>query len=68
MRPAFFMNNLLHYADAVGERLLALPVKPDKPMQLKATDDIGAFAADAFDDPGHFLGRQLELAGGIRIC
>ncbi|MEV5897417.1 NmrA/HSCARG family protein [Nonomuraea fuscirosea] len=63
LRPAFFMNNLLHYADAVGERLLALPVKPDKPMQLIATDDIGVFAADAFDDPGHFLGRQLELAG-----
>ncbi|WP_043632790.1 NmrA/HSCARG family protein [Nonomuraea candida] len=63
LRPVFFMNNLLHYADAEGERLLALPVKPDKPMQLIATDDIGVFAADAFDDPAHFIGRQLELAG-----
>ncbi|MFB4267662.1 NmrA family NAD(P)-binding protein [Nonomuraea sp. GTA35] len=63
LRPVFFMNNLLHYADAAGERLLALPVKPDKPMQLIATDDIGVFAADAFDHPAQFIGRQLELAG-----
>ncbi|MGW0484130.1 NmrA/HSCARG family protein [Nonomuraea sp. NPDC003214] len=63
LRPVFFMNNLLHYANADGERLLALPVKPDKPMQLIATDDIGIFAADAFDNPGQFIGRQVELAG-----
>ncbi|MEU8146862.1 NmrA/HSCARG family protein [Nonomuraea sp. NPDC048901] len=63
LRPVFFMNNLLHYANAVGERLLALPVKPDKPMQLIATDDIGVFAADAFDNPAQFIGRQIELAG-----
>ncbi|MFC4114087.1 NmrA/HSCARG family protein [Nonomuraea zeae] len=63
LRPVFFMNNLLHYADAGDERLLALPVRPDKPMQLIATDDIGVFAADAFDSPGQFIGQQIELAG-----
>ncbi|WP_432082081.1 NmrA/HSCARG family protein [Streptomyces sp. WAC 04229] len=63
LRPVFFMNNLLHYADAAGERLMALPVKPDKPMQLIAGDDIGFFAAAAFDDPQRYLGRQIELAG-----
>ncbi|MFI6296546.1 NmrA/HSCARG family protein [Nonomuraea sp. NPDC050790] len=63
LRPVFFMNNLLHYADVAGERLLALPVKPDKPMQLIASDDIGIFVADAFDNPEQFIGRQLELAG-----
>jgi uncharacterized protein YbjT (DUF2867 family) len=41
LRPVFFINNLLHYADAEGERLMSLPVKPDKPMQLIASDDIG---------------------------
>ncbi|MDP9867610.1 MULTISPECIES: NmrA/HSCARG family protein [Streptosporangium] len=63
LRPVFFMNNLLHYADAEGERLLSLPVKPDRPMQFIAGDDIGIFAADAFDNPGQLIGRQIELAG-----
>ncbi|MEV1079322.1 NmrA/HSCARG family protein [Streptomyces sp. NPDC050211] len=63
LRPVFFMNNLLHYADAEGERLMSLPVKPDKPMQLIAGDDIGFFAAAAFNDPQKYIGRQIELAG-----
>ncbi|MFI7005361.1 NmrA/HSCARG family protein [Streptomyces sp. NPDC050145] len=63
LRPVFFMNNLLHYADAAGERVMSLPVRPDKPMQLIAADDIGFFAAAAFDDPQSYLGRQIELAG-----
>ncbi|CAM5547228.1 MULTISPECIES: NmrA/HSCARG family protein [Streptomyces] len=63
LRPAFFMNNLLHYADAQGERLMSLPVKPDKPMQMIAADDIGFFAATAFDAPHTYIGRHLELAG-----
>ncbi|GAA4316511.1 NmrA/HSCARG family protein [Actinomadura luteofluorescens] len=63
LRPVFFMNNLLHYADARDERVLSLPVRPDKPMQFIAADDIGVFAADAFDDPERSIGRQIELAG-----
>ncbi|MFG3252565.1 NmrA/HSCARG family protein [Streptomyces sp. NPDC048172] len=63
LRPVFFMNNLLGYADAEGERVMELPVKPDKPIQLIASDDIGHFAADAFDNPGEFIGEQIELAG-----
>ncbi|MEU0588366.1 NmrA/HSCARG family protein [Streptomyces sp. NPDC006132] len=63
LRPVFFMNNLLHYADAEGERLLALPAKPEKPLQLIAAEDIGFFAATAFDEPDTYLGRQIELAG-----
>lgn len=63
LRPVFFMDNLLHYADAEGERVLALPALPDRPIQLIAADDIGFFAAEAFDDPARHLGRQIELAG-----
>ncbi|GAB2959181.1 NmrA/HSCARG family protein [Micromonospora polyrhachis] len=63
VRPVFFMNNLLHYADARGERVLSLPVDPHKPMQVIAVDDIGVFVADAFDHPGRSIGRQIELAG-----
>ncbi|MCD9901495.1 NmrA family NAD(P)-binding protein [Streptomyces sp. MT29] len=63
LRPVFFMNNLLHFADVEGERVMSLPVKPDKPMQFIASDDIGVFAADAFDRPAEFTGREVELAG-----
>ncbi|QVQ52838.1 NmrA/HSCARG family protein [Spiractinospora alimapuensis] len=63
LRPVFFMENLLMFAEAEEERVVALPVKPDRPMQLIAVDDIGAFAADAFGSPETFLHRQIELAG-----
>ncbi|MGA4545556.1 NmrA/HSCARG family protein [Uniformispora flossi] len=63
LRPVFFMNNLLHYAKTDGERVLSLPVDPVRPMQFIATDDIGVFAADAFDDPDRFVGHALALAG-----
>ncbi|MGW5067322.1 NmrA/HSCARG family protein, partial [Streptomyces cyaneofuscatus] len=63
LRPVFFMNNLLHFADVEGERVMSLPVEPDKPMQFIASDDIGVFAAEAFDRPAEFIGREIELAG-----
>jgi uncharacterized protein YbjT (DUF2867 family) len=34
-------------------------------MQLIAVRDIGAFAAIAFDRPGHFIGRTIEIAGDV---
>jgi len=36
---------------------------PDKPLQMLAVDDIGAFAALAFANPQRFLGQTIELAG-----
>ncbi|MGC4792354.1 NmrA/HSCARG family protein [Micromonospora sp. DT178] len=63
LRPAFFMNNLLHYADAQGERVLRLQVLPDRPLQLIASDDVGRVAAHAFTHPSDFLGTQIEIAG-----
>ncbi|MFD2077862.1 Uncharacterized conserved protein YbjT, contains NAD(P)-binding and DUF2867 domains [Actinopolymorpha cephalotaxi] len=63
LRPVYFMNNLLYFDVADGERVVNLPLRPDRPLQLVAADDIGWFAADAFDHPDVYLGRQLELAG-----
>ncbi|SDR98243.1 NmrA/HSCARG family protein [Actinopolymorpha singaporensis] len=63
LRPVYFMNNLLYFDVADGERVVNLPLRPDRPLQLVAADDIGWFAADAFDHPDSYLGRQLELAG-----
>src|SRR5262249_16082894 len=36
---------------------------PDKPYQTIAAQDIGAFAALAFERPKEFIGRELEIAG-----
>ncbi|MBC3984792.1 NmrA/HSCARG family protein [Streptomyces sp. AC536] len=63
LRPVFFMDNLLHYADARGERVLELPVRPERPMQMIASEDVARFVDAAFTDPGRYLGRQLEIAG-----
>src|SRR2546425_10424223 len=42
---------------------LIAPIRADKPYQTIATDDIGAFAALAFERPGEFIGMELEIAG-----
>jgi len=39
------------------------PIRADKPYQTIATDNIGAFVALAFDSPGEFLGKELEIPG-----
>ncbi|WP_268959548.1 NmrA family NAD(P)-binding protein [Nonomuraea antri] len=56
------MDNLLHYADARGERVMELPVLPDRPMQFIATDDIGRIAAEVIDHRDDYLGAELEIA------
>ncbi|MGW7081738.1 NmrA/HSCARG family protein [Streptomyces sp. NPDC054866] len=63
LRPVFFMNNLLYFSVEDGERVVKLPVKPERPMQFIASDDIGFFAAEAFDKPKEYIGRQVALGG-----
>lgn len=63
LRPVFFMDNLLHYAGAEDERVMELPVLPDRPMQLIATDDIGRIAAYVIDHRDDYLGAEIEIAG-----
>ncbi|GAA0341105.1 NmrA/HSCARG family protein [Actinoallomurus spadix] len=45
-----------------GELVLGLWLRPETVVQVIATRDIGAFAADAFEDPAAWLGRQVEIA------
>ncbi len=65
LRPAAFMEN--YYVDQVEIGILKGklmdPIRADKLYQTVATDDIGAFAALAFDSPKRFLRQELELAG-----
>jgi uncharacterized protein YbjT (DUF2867 family) len=68
LRPVSFMDNFATYSRPVvvdGELVVSLAVRPELPMQLIAVDDIGAFAAIAFDRPDRFLGRTLEIAGDV---
>src|SRR5712692_236135 len=65
IRPAAFMET--YYIDQVEIGILkgklADPIRGDKPYQTIATDDIGAFAALAFERPKDFVGKELEIAG-----
>jgi uncharacterized protein YbjT (DUF2867 family) len=65
LRPAAFMEN--YYIDQVEIGILKGklfdPIRADKSYQTIAADDIGAFAALAFEKPQEFIGLKLEIAG-----
>ena len=65
LRPAAFMEN--YYIDQVEIGILKGklmdPIGADKPYQTIASEDIGAFAALAFERPKEFIGLELEIAG-----
>ena len=42
---------------------LAQPLDPNRALQQVSVEDIGAFAAMAFEDPKGWLGREVDLAG-----
>ncbi|RSM81661.1 NmrA family transcriptional regulator [Kibdelosporangium aridum] len=65
LRPVMFHECFNDISPRVvdGRFMLGLAVRPDIAVQLIATSDIGLFAADAFDDPGTWIGRQVEIAG-----
>jgi uncharacterized protein YbjT (DUF2867 family) len=65
LRPVFFMENLLSpdNREAILGGTLSLSIHPDTRLQMIAVDDIGAFAAIAFDDPNQWIGKALEIAG-----
>jgi uncharacterized protein YbjT (DUF2867 family) len=62
-RPVFFMENWLARKKQIEEGKLALPLNPGTRLQMIAVDDIGAFVALAFEHPGHWEKRAVELAG-----
>ncbi len=63
LRPVFFMQNWEMMRDQILAGTLAQPLDPDKPLQQISTEDIGAFAAMAFDDPDRWIGREMDIAG-----
>ncbi len=67
LRPVFFMDNFNspNFRPAIlqGTLTLTLALRPARTMQMIAVDDIGGFAALAFEKPREFIGRAFELAG-----
>ncbi len=74
LRPAFFMENLLasDTLSSIVNGILSLGLDPEKPLQMIAVDDIGAFAALAFEDPDEYIGKDIDIAGdeltGLRMA
>src|SRR5579884_1416915 len=63
LRPVFFMENWLGARPHIEQGTLALPLAPETRLQMIAVDDIGAFAAMAFDNPRKWQGQAIDLAG-----
>jgi uncharacterized protein YbjT (DUF2867 family) len=67
LRPVFFMENWLRMFGYWGEPIrngrVQQPLSPTTNLQMIALDDIGAFAALAFEHPDKWENRTLSLAG-----
>ena len=64
LRPAFFMQNWFTYGrESILNGALSLPLNPQTPLQQISVEDIGAFAAMAFQNPSKWADRTIELAG-----
>src|SRR5215217_316463 len=63
LRPTAFMQNWEWTREMILGGALAQPYDPDKPFQQVAVEDIGAFAAIAFENPDRWIGREVDLAG-----
>ena len=63
VRPVFLMQNWEWTREMILGGTLAQPFDPDKPLQQVAVEDIGAFAAIAFENPDRWIGREVDLAG-----
>jgi uncharacterized protein YbjT (DUF2867 family) len=69
LRPATLMDNFAAHSrpePVDGTLVVRNPLPPDMRLQMIASEDIGVFAAEAFDRPGEHIGKTLELAGDTR--
>ena len=63
IRPVFFMDNFLMMKDQIDEGNITNAILPEIPLQMIATNDIGIFAANVFDNPEKYLGKAIDIAG-----
>jgi uncharacterized protein YbjT (DUF2867 family) len=66
-RPVFFMYNFnstqSNLRQSILDGILSLSMRPYKPLQMLASEDLGVFVRMAFESPDDFLGKAIELAG-----
>jgi uncharacterized protein YbjT (DUF2867 family) len=63
IRPVSFMQNWSGARSMVEAEGLRTPQRPESLTYLVSTRDSGRFAAQAFDNPGKWLGVELDIAG-----
>jgi uncharacterized protein YbjT (DUF2867 family) len=63
LRPTSLMEDWEEMREQIIGGTLAQPLDPEKPLQQVSVEDVGAFAAMAFEDPEGWLGREVDLAG-----
>ena len=63
VRPVFFMQNWEFMREPILGGTLPQPLDPDRPFQMIDAEDIGVFVAMAFEDPGTWIGREVDIAG-----
>ena len=64
LRPVFFMDNHnWSRAYILNGTYTGMGLRPEKGVQSIAVEDIGVFAALAFENPQEYLGKTIELAG-----
>ena len=64
LRPVAFMDNYNWQRAAISNgTFTGFGLRPDKTIQLIAVEDIGEFAALAFENPQAYLGKTIEMAG-----
>jgi uncharacterized protein YbjT (DUF2867 family) len=63
LRPVYFMQNWEMMREPILGGTLPQPLDPGKPFQMIDADDIGVFAATAFENPDGWIGREVDLAG-----
>ncbi|MFD5466877.1 NmrA/HSCARG family protein [Kitasatospora sp. NPDC127059] len=66
LRPVYFMENFLDLPpepEPDGTLVFRRGLYPETKLQVLASQDIGYFVADAFENPAAFTGRNVEIAG-----
>ena len=63
IRPVSFMENWSYAREALLRGVLEDPRKPDAKDSFIAVGDIGRFVAEAFDNPGDWIGVTRTVAG-----
>jgi uncharacterized protein YbjT (DUF2867 family) len=63
LRPVYFFENWNWLRPQIEQGILPQPLSPDRKLAQIAVDDIGFFAAEAFEHRDKWLNQAIDLAG-----